>query len=256
MAGMMALIVTALPVLFGFLLPLAMLIYWNWQTAHLVVDNRFFALVQNSFLLASISAVVVVVAAILIGFTIRTFPSKFTRFLARMATLGYAIPGAVVAIGILVPFIWLDLQISTLTAGAVRMLITGTWFTLIFAYMVRFMAVGFNNVESAMEKTSHSLDEASRSLGMTNMQTLRKIVLPLIRPGILSAGLLVFIDVLKELPLTLILRPFNFDTLAIKAFEFASDERVAEAAPASLIIILIGLIAVFLLNHTLKNNKL
>ncbi len=256
MAGMMALIVTALPVLFGFLLPLAMLIYWNWQTAHLVVDNRFFALVQNSFLLASISAVVVVVAAILIGFTIRTFPSKFTRFLARMATLGYAIPGAVVAIGILVPFIWLDLQISTLTAGAARMLITGTWFTLIFAYMVRFMAVGFNNVESAMEKTSHSLDEASRSLGMTNMQTLRKIVLPLIRPGILSAGLLVFIDVLKELPLTLILRPFNFDTLAIRAFEFASDERVAEAAPASLIIILIGLIAVFLLNHTLKNYKL
>ena len=106
-----------------------------------------------------------------------------------------------------------------------------------------------------MEKTSQSLDEASRSLGMSNFKTLRKILIPLIRPGILAGALLVFIDVLKELPLTLILRPFNFDTLAIRAFEFASDERVPEAAPASLIIILIGLMAVFLLNKTMQNKS-
>jgi iron(III) transport system permease protein len=121
---------------------------------------------------------------------------------------------------------------------------------------VRFMAVGYNNIESSMERTSTSLDEASRSLGVSPRRTLGKILLPLIRPGILAAALLVFIDVLKELPLTLILRPFNFDTLAIRAFEYASDERVPEAAPASLIIIITGLIAVLLLNKTMNNKSL
>ena len=114
------------------------------------------------------------------------------------------------------------------------------------------MAVGYNSIESTMTKTSVSLDEASRSLGASNSKTLFSILLPLIRPGILAGSLLVFIEVLKELPITLIMRPFNFDTLAVRAFEYASDERVAEAAPASLVIVVTGLLSVMFLRKTLK----
>jgi iron(III) transport system permease protein len=254
--GVLASFFVAIPVVFGFFLPLLMIIIWSFQTAGDVLEFRFLSLFGNSLFLAGITAVILLLPAVVTGFTVRTFPTRTVRIMARVATLGYAIPGAVVAIGILIPFLWFDGYISQLTGGVSRLLITGTWFTLVFAYVVRFMAVGYNNIESSMERTSTSLDEASRSLGVSPRRTLGKILLPLIRPGILAAALLVFIDVLKELPLTLILRPFNFDTLAIRAFEYASDERVPEAAPASLIIIITGLIAVLLLNKTMNNKSL
>jgi iron(III) transport system permease protein len=187
--------------------------------------------------------------ALFISFTVRSFPSRFVKLLARVATLGYALPGAVVAVGILIPFLWIDSNLGFDPITGVRLTITGTWFSLVYAYLVRFMAVGYNSIDSGLEKISTSLDEASRSLGVSNMKTLSKINIPLLTGSIISAALLVFIDVLKELPLTLILRPFNFDTLAIRAFEFASDERVAEAAPAAMIIIITGMIPVFLLNR-------
>jgi iron(III) transport system permease protein len=250
--GSIAMALVSLPVLFGFVLPVGMLIYWSIQTSHLTLDYRFFTLIQNSFMLALLAAGSVIILSVVIGFTVRTFPSRTAGFMARFATIGYAIPGAIIAVGLLVPFIWIDMQIAGFTSGATRIIITGTWFTLIFAYTVRFMAVGYNSIESNLTKTSVSLDEASRSLGMSNHKTLFRVLLPVIHPGILAGALLVFIDVLKELPLTLILRPFNFDTLAIRAFEYASDERVAEAAPASLIIVIVGLLAVMLLRKTIK----
>jgi iron(III) transport system permease protein len=250
--GSIAMALVSLPVLFGFVLPVGMLIYWSIQTSHLTMDHRFFTLIQNSFTLALLAAGSVIILSVVIGFTVRTFPSRTAGFMARFATIGYAIPGAIIAVGLLVPFIWIDMQIAGFTSGATRIIITGTWFTLIFAYTVRFMAVGYNSIESNLTKTSTSLDEASRSLGMSNNKTLFRVLLPVIHPGILAGALLVFIDVLKELPLTLILRPFNFDTLAIRAFEYASDERVAEAAPASLIIVIVGLLAVMLLRKTIK----
>lgn len=247
--GVLAMILCILPFLLGFLIPVIMLIYWSSLTFVDVVDFRFTELMLNSFLLAAIASVVVTAVALFIAFTVRSFSSRFVRFLARVSTLGYAIPGAVVAIGILIPFLWIDSKLILYSSPGVRIALTGTWFALIFAYLVRFMAVGYNSIESGMERISPSLDEASRSLGMSNMKTLGKINMPLLRGALISSSLLVFIDVLKELPLTLILRPFNFDTLAIRAFEFASDERVAEAAPAAMIIIIIGLIPVFLLDR-------
>jgi iron(III) transport system permease protein len=250
--GLIAATFVSIPVLFGLIFPVGMLIYWSIQTIHLIPDQRFFMLVQNSFTLALLAAGTVVILSVLIGFTVRTYPSKTAIFMARFATIGYAIPGAIIAVGLLVPFIWIDNQIAEFTGGASRIIITGTWFTLIFAYTVRFMAVGYNSIESSMTKTSVSLDEASRSLGMSVSKTLFKVLLPIIHPGVLAGALLVFIDVIKELPLTLILRPFNFDTLAIRAFEYASDERVAEAAPASLIIIMIGMLSVMLLRKIIK----
>jgi iron(III) transport system permease protein len=247
-------IVCGIPFLLGFLFPVLMLVYWSIQTAPLVVDHRFWQLFGNSFLLAGIASAVVVLLALLIAFTVRSFPSGFMRFLSRVATLGYALPGAVVAIGILIPFLWLDSRLSVLGGSSFRVAMTGTWFALIYAYLVRFMAVGYNSIESGMEKISNTLNEASLSLGTTHWKTLTHINIPLLTGSIISAALLVFIDVLKELPLTLILRPFNFDTLAIRAFEFASDERVAEAAPAALIIVLAGLIPVVILSRIMSRN--
>ena len=248
--------ISVVPFLFGFLFPLLMLIYWSTFTAGLVLETRFLVLLRNSFLLAAIASVLVVVASIFIAFTVRTFPLKFVQFLSRVSTLGYAIPGAVVAIGIMVPFLWLDQQLMQYTPPGTGFILTGTWFALIYAYMVRFMAVGYNSIDSGMARISTSLDEAARSLGRSNLKTLGKVNLPLLRGAVLSAALLVFIDVLKELPLTLILRPFNFDTLAIRAFEFATDERVAEAAPPALIIIIVGTIPVYFLNKIIGKGKL
>lgn len=238
-----------LPFMFGFLLPTIMLVYWSSLTFSQVVNFRFWELFGNSFLLAGLASVSVVMLAILVAFTVRSYPSRFVKILSRITTLGYAIPGAVVAIGIMVPFLWIDSQLNTFTGQGIRIALTGTWLALVYAYTVRFMAVGYNSVESGLEKISTSMDEASRSLGQSNRKTLLRILLPLLKSSVISAALLVFIDVLKELPLTLILRPFNFDTLAIRAFEFATDERLAEAAPAALVIILAGMIPVIILNR-------
>ena len=250
--GSIAMAIVSVPVLLGFVLPVGMLILWSFQTGHFILDSRFLKLLQNSFTLALMAAASVAILSVLTGFTVRTFPSKTAQFLSRLVTTGYAIPGAIIAVGLLVPFIWIDNQLADATGGASRIIITGTWFTLIFGYTVRFMAVGYNSIESNMARTSVSLDEASRSLGVSNKKTLFNVLIPVIHPGILAGALLVFIDVLKELPVTLILRPFNFDTLAIRAFEFASDERIAEAAPASLVIVFTGLLAVLLLRKSIK----
>lgn len=238
-----------IPMLLGFLIPVTMLVYWSTLTATQVADDRFVRLLGNSFILAGLAALAVGMFATVIAFTVRSFPSTFERFLSRVATLGYALPGAVVAIGILIPLIWLDGHLAEISPHGIRLALTGTWVALIFAYIVRFMAVGYNSIDSGMERIPHSVDEASRSLGASGLKTLTRIHMPLLKGALVSAVLLVFIDVLKELPLTLILRPFNFDTLAIRAFEFASDERIAEAAPAALIIVLVGLISIIILNR-------
>jgi iron(III) transport system permease protein len=251
----LALLICSIPFLFGFLLPAFMLVYWSIITAPIVVNYRFWELLYNSFLLAGLASVTVVVFAVLISWSVRIFPMFFMKFLARVSTLGYALPGAVVAIGILVPFLWIDARLAPIGGQGVRIALTGTWFALIYAYLVRFMAVGYNSIESGLEKIPRSMDDASRSLGRSNIRTLWSINLPLVRASVVSAALLVFIDVLKELPLTLILRPFNFDTLAIRAFEFASDERVAEAAPAALVIILVGMIPVVILNKLIEGKN-
>jgi iron(III) transport system permease protein len=246
-----ALALCLLPLLPGFLIPASMLIYWSLQTASQVLDFRFWELMRNSFLLAAAASALVVAVSLFIRFTVRSYPSRIVKVLARTATLGYALPGAVVAIGIMLPFLWMDGRLATALPG-LRIVLSGTWIALVYAYMVRFMAVGYNSMDSGMARLSLSLDEASRSLGQSNINTLRRVILPLMKAPVLSAALLVFIDVLKELPLTLILRPFNFDTLAIRAFEYASDERVAEAAPAALIIVLIGIVPAFLLNRMIR----
>lgn len=250
-----AIIILSIPFLLGFLLPFIMMLYWTTLVFSDVLTTAFWILLRNSFVLASLAAVTVVVFAVFIAFTARTYPQRFVKMAARFSTLGYALPGAVVAIGILVTFLWVETRIAAISTG-VRIALLGTWFVLLYAYLVRFMAIGYNSIESGNERVSINLDQASRSLGASKLKTLLSVNLPLIKGSVLAAALLVFIDVLKELPLTLILRPFNFDTLAIKAFEYAGDERLAEAAPAAVVIVVTGFIPVYLLNKMMRRGRL
>jgi iron(III) transport system permease protein len=243
----------ALPVLLGFGLPVLQLLAWAAQVAPEALDRQFLRLTLNSFGLAVFAAVATVAVGLLIVYSVRLAPTPLLKLSARASSLGYSIPGAVIAVGLLIPFIWLDRQIAALlrvTVGIpVGLLLTGSVAALLFAYVVRFLAVALNPIDSGFERTCGNLDESARSLGAPPMKTLLRVDIPLLQGTLLSAGLLVFVDVLKELPLTLILRPFDFDTLATRSFQLAMDEQVARAALPSLLIIAAGLVPVILLSR-------
>jgi iron(III) transport system permease protein len=173
--------------------------------------------------------------------------------------MGYAIPGSVIAVGVLIPVAGLDNLIDTWMRSifniSTGLLLSGTIFSLIFAYLVRFLAVGFGAVESSLNKIAPSLDDASRSLGYGSTSTLWNIHTPLMSGGLLTSAMLVFVDVMKELPATLVIRPFNFDTLGIRVYQYASDERLAEAAAPALAIVLVGIIPVILLSWRIAHSR-
>jgi iron(III) transport system permease protein len=248
------------PVALGFLIPVGQLLVWAVSVAPEALDRRFLVLAMNSFGLAVASAVLAVAVALLIVYSTRLSPTPILRLASRASSLGYSIPGAVIAVGVMIPFLWADRRIMGLVQGVtgtpVGLLLTGTVAALIFAYVVRFLAVALNPLDSGFERICGNLDETSRSLGTPPLRTLWKVDLPLLRGTLLSAGLLVFVDVLKELPLTLILRPFDFDTLATRAFQLASDEQVARSALPALLIILVGLIPVIILSRIIGRQRI
>ncbi|CAN5624099.1 iron ABC transporter permease [soil metagenome] len=248
--------VCLIPLLFGFLLPLFQLVFWSYLTASKVVNWEFLQLVLNSFALALSASLVCILVATVLIYSVKLNQSYLMRGLAKVSTLGYSIPGAVIAVGIMIPFLFIDKRLVSgleqMTGGSYGLILSGTTFALIFAYLVRFLAVGYNPIDAGFKKVCSNLDEASRSLGVSPFPTLLKINIPLIKGTILSGALLVFVDVLKELPLTLILRPFNFNTLATKAFELAGDERVAESSNAALIIIATGILPIILLSNLIS----
>jgi iron(III) transport system permease protein len=177
----------------------------------------------------------------------------------RLAGLGYAVPGTVIAIGVIIPFAWLDNTLDAWLRATFQvstgLLLSGTLAALLFAYLVRFLAVALQTVEAGLGKIRPSMDEAARSMALRPGQVLRRVHLPMLKGSLITALLLVFVDVLKELPATLILRPFNFNTLAVRAFELASDERLADSAPAALTIVLAGLIPVILLSRSITRSR-
>lgn len=240
-----------IPLAIGFLIPVAQLIVWVTQTATQVIDAQFWIFVWNSVKVASLAAIVVVVVAIILTYAVRLNATRWMRYLSKVAVLGYAIPGAVIAVGILASFIGFDQLLNDWAEAyfntSFGLIFSSSLPALVFAYLIRFLAVAFNPIESGFEKVASHLDEASRSLGASPLKTLFNINIPILKTTLLSAAIMVFVEVMKELPLTLILRPFNFDTLATKAYEMASDELIREAANASLIIILIGMIPVIML---------
>ncbi|WP_188439839.1 ABC transporter permease [Planktosalinus lacus] len=243
------------PVLFGFFIPVAQLIYWAVLTYSSVFHYEFLLLSVQTFSIAFITAAVTVILATLLIFSSRWNRIGFIKNLSKLGVLGYAIPGAVVAIGIMIPTLaidrWLMDLIEKISGQSFGFIIHGTLFALVYAYAVRFLAVAYNPIESTTLKVSNAIPDASKTLGVGNFKTFFKIEYPLIKTGMLSAFILVFVDVLKELPLTLILKPFQVNTLAVKAFEYASDERVMEAAIPSLFIIFTAAIPVVFLNKLL-----
>jgi iron(III) transport system permease protein len=249
----------SIPVLFGFLLPASQLSYWSVITFDEMVDASFIRLTLNSVSLAAMAALLSLLLALVLAYGKRLMDKKSVLLAVRISGLGYAIPGTVIAVGVVIPFAWLDNSIDDFMRAqfglSTGLLLSGTLFALLFAYIVRFLAVSLQTVESGLGKIKPSMDDAARSLGYTPGETLRRVHMPLMKGTLLTSLLIVFVDVMKELPATLILRPFNFNTLAVRAFELASDERLADSASAAMMIVLAGLIPVILLSRSISTSR-
>ncbi len=254
-----AIIFCSIPVMLGFLIPAGQLAVWALTVADRTYDAAFWQLVWNSLRLAAITALIALSIALLLGYGKRLHPTRPVTAAVKLAGLGYAIPGTVIAIGVIIPFGWIDNSLDAWmrrTLGiSTGLLLSGTLVAVIFAYLTRFLAISLQTVEAGLGRIRPTMDEAGRSLGYRPRQVLRHIHLPMLKGSLLTAVLLVFVDVLKELPATLILRPFNFNTLAVRAYELASDERLADTAPAALTIVLAGLIPVILLSRSITKSR-
>ncbi|KKO49606.1 iron ABC transporter permease [Arsukibacterium sp. MJ3] len=248
-----------LPVLLGFIIPATQLASWALPNWAVLLSADFIRLIWNSFSLAALAAVLSVMLALLFGYASRLRRDPLVRLPVRLAALGYAIPGTVIAIGVMIPLAWVDRNIDLLAEQwfdvRTGLLLSGTLFALLLAYSVRFLAVSLHSVEAGLQRIKPSMDNAARSLGASPLQVLRQVHVPLLRGSVLTALMLVFVDVLKELPATLILRPFNFNTLAVRTYELASDERLADAALPALAIVCVSIIPVILLSRTLDASR-
>ena len=247
------------PLALGFLLPAGRLAAWAASTWRDRADGDFGALAGTSFLLAALTALLAVAAALSIAYAARLGLGPIGRAARRIAGLGYAVPGAVVAVGVLLPLAWLDHRIDAVARAvfgvSTGLLVTGGVAALVFAYLVRFLAVSMNAVDAAFVRVTGHMDGAARTLGAGPARVLRRIHLPMLRGGLLTAALLVFVDTMKELPATLILRPFDVNTLAVRAYELASDERLADAAAPALAIVVVGLLPVILLSRAVARGR-
>lgn len=256
LSAVAAWLVCALPVLAGFVLPalllLNMAIAATGSEAGVMIDWRFARLVSNSLLLAGVTALMAVLLALLLAYATRLTRSALPGALNRLVSLGYAVPGSVIAVGVLIPVTrldhWLASVWQTWSGSNPGLLITGGIAALVYAYLVRLLAVALQTVQASLDKVTPSMDDAARSLGHTQFQTLRRVHVPLLRGSLFTAMLLVFVDVMKELPATLVMRPFNFDTLATQTYTLASDERLAEASLPALAIVAAGLLPLIVLS--------
>jgi iron(III) transport system permease protein len=251
-----AMVGCALPVVLGFALPAVMLLHWALGSPEFWQNARFLELLRNSFLLSGLAALLVLTVAIILAYALRLHPTPATRLAVRVASAGYAVPGAVLALGVLLPLATLDHVLAGWAKShfgwSIGLVFTGTLVAVTYAYLARFLTISFSAVEASLAKITLSMDLAARSLGRTPSQTLGRVHLPIMRGTLLTAVILVFVDVLKELPATLVLRPFNFDTLATRTYDLASDERLVEAAGPALAIGLVGILPVYLLSRAIR----
>ncbi|GFE49068.1 iron ABC transporter permease [Roseobacter cerasinus] len=254
LTGLRALLAAGLcgvPVLLGAVLPVVILFSMGLGSEQDLLSPRYLGFIRNSLTLASVAAVCTVGAAITLGFFQRLSPGRLSHGAGYVARLGYAVPGGVIAVGLLVPFAAFDNALDAVMRArfdvSTGLLITGSIWLLVAAYMVRFLAAALGAYEGGQALVPSNMDAAARSLGQTPTGTLRRVHLPILAPSLLTALLIVFVDVMKELPATLIMRPFNYDTLAVQAYRLASDERLEGAAVPSLVIVAIGLLPVILI---------
>ena len=259
LAAFLAFVGCLLPLLLGFVLPALLLLKMALTEGDAQFGERFLLLSRNSFVLAGITAGIGVLLALLMAYGARLLKSALATGLNRLVGLGYAVPGAVIAVGVLIPVTrldnWLAGQWEQWFGSNPGLLLTGGIAALIYAYLVRFLAVALHTVESSLAKITPSMDDAARSLGLGQGATLRRVHVPMLRGSLFTAGLLVFVDVMKELPATLVMRPFNFDTLATQTYTLAADERLAEASTAALAIVAVGLLPLIALSRQISRAR-
>ena len=243
---------------FAFILPVAVLLNYAFAYADQAWNDAFFLYAWQSFKVAAIVCVITIVLSLLVVFYQRIAKQQYPLIPGRLASTGYALPGTVLAIAVLLPLTMFDdrLNIWLEPFGfSPGLLLSGTLFAIIFAYVVRFYAIAHGAVEASFMRISPSLDMASQSMGKSQGQTLTKVHIPLLRRGILTAGLLVFIECIKELPAALLLRPFNFETLATHVFQYVSDEQLELASISALSIVLVGLVPLYLVNRSMEQRS-
>lgn len=254
-----ATVACALPLLIGFLLPVSVIAYHAMEFLEGWLDPEFWSALLRTIALGVSAAGIAVIAGVFLAFGARRAKSPAPRIIAQATMIGYAAPGAVLAVGVLIPFAALDRAIHytslDLFGVGTGLLITGSAAAIIFAYVVRFNAIAFGAVDGAFGRVTPSMDAAARSLGETAGGALRRVHLPLISGSMVTAAMLIFVDAVKELPATLILRPFNFSTLSTHVYDYASREHLAQAAPAALAIIVVGLAPVAILIRSLNSRS-
>jgi iron(III) transport system permease protein len=251
-AGVLASMACALPVLFGFLLPGGLLVHDALAHIAAGLAPEFWQAALNSLLLAAAASCLAVGFAVVLGYARRQTRSKLIHVLSAIPAISYAVPGTVLAIGILIPLAGLDNAVDAamrkLFGVPTGLLLSGSVFAIVLAYTIRFLAASLGAVEAGLSKISRNTDAAARTLGASVSETLWRVHLPLLRPALAAAALLVFVDAMKELPATLLLRPFNFDTLATQVFTLASLYRYEEAGLSALTIVLASLVPVLFLH--------
>ncbi len=257
--GYLAAGLCAVPFLLGFVLPFGLLLRLATGHAGKALEGGFLMAAWNSMTLAAIAAATAVALGLIVSYAPRVARTRFTHFAARIAGLGYALPGTVLAIGVLMPLAWLDNSVDALARQVVGvstgLLVSGSIAALTYAYVIRFLAVALGGIEAGLERVSPNLDAAARALGATALSALWRVHLPMMLPALGAAGLLVFVDTLKELPATLLLRPFNFETLATHVYAFAAIEQIEDGALGALTIVLAGLMPLILLHRTISGGR-
>jgi len=241
---------SALVLFLAFILPVAQIALWTLEIFTADFDARYLEFARHSLMLSGLGALLVVALAVALAYAQRRHPIGAMRATTRLATLGYALPGAVLAVGIFIPLTWLDNQLID-TFSMSKQILGGTLAVMLLAYCARFLAVGFGPVESGLGQISHSIDEAAQILGVTGFKRLWRVHLPLLRVPLLTALALTFVDIMKELPITLMTRPFGWDTLAVRVFEMTSEGEWQRAALPAAAILLVGLLPVlYLIRNT------
>jgi len=244
-----------IPVLLGFVVPVAILVDLFWSSDYSITGGRYFMFLSNSLLLACTTALIAATLATALAYMARIAPSRLLFASNRMVSLGYAVPGMVIAVGVLIPLSALDrglhAMLTPIMSSPPGLIFTGSIAALTFACLTRFSGVALQSVESGLAAITPNMDAAARSLGSGPWESFRRVHFPMASRSLLAAILLVFVDTMKELPATLVLRPFNFDTLAVMTYQYASDERLAEAALPALTLVVVGLLPVILISRAI-----
>jgi len=254
----LAFVACAMPVLLGFVLPSSVLASYALKFYEETMSADYLTYVANSLTLSASAAVLAVIIGLFLAYAVRLSRGPWVKIAARTASVGYAVPGAILAVGVLWPTGAVDQALSWLgghfgiTLGAVFI---GTIAPVVYGYLVRFLALSYGTAEASLGRITPSMDGAARTLGANPMSALSRVHFPMMRGSLVTAGILVFVDCMKELPLTIILRPFNFDTLATFVYQYASDELLEESALGALTIVGAGIIPVILLSVTIARSR-